>query len=266
MKNTQSTDILDVTLLITHFNRSESLARLLKAIDELNINFYEVIVCDGYSKKEHIEHIFKLQEEFKFTLKTSTSNKGLGNTINMGQDAVKSPYLLYVQEDFYPKPKFKQALIDGLEIFKNEPKWDIIRFYSFPWSPFPYLKNYKKGFSEMKFSLSPLYISHIKFYVYSDHPHLKRKSFPQKFGRYIESPKGDVTEMGMCRSFLKNKGKGLFYTEHKELFEHDNSDHEPGLFRPDKIKTKKYSDIAPLYWAYLKYKTLKETVLYILNK
>lgn len=258
-------NISEVTLLITHFNRSESLRRLLKEIQAYNALFHEVIVSDGGSNEIHIKNVHQLHDEFNFTLLTSETNKGLGNTINQGQDAVKTPYILYVQEDFIPKVAFRNALVDGLEIIKNEPQWDIVRFYSFPWAPFPYLKAYKKGFSEMKFSLWPWYFSHIKFYVYSDHPHLKRRSFQDKFGRYIESPKGDVTEMGMCRAFLKKNGRGLYFNNYKDLFEHNN-DHEPGLFRPEKLKTKKYSDIAPLYWFYLKYKILKETISFILNK
>ncbi|MBB5436363.1 glycosyltransferase involved in cell wall biosynthesis [Pedobacter sp. AK017] len=266
MTQNSNLHISEVTLLITHFNRSESLQRLLNTLNSYKISFDEVIVSDGGSREEHLSAVIKLQQEFGFTLLTSETNKGLGNTINVGQDAVKTPYILYIQEDFVPKAALGQALIDGLEIMKNESQWDIVRFYSFPWAPFPYLKPYKSGFSEMKFSLWPWYISHIKFYVYSDHPHLKRRSYPEKFGRYIESPKGDVTEMGMCRTFLKKKGRGLYFDNFKNLFEHDNSDHEPGLFRPEKIKTKKYSDIAPLYWLYLKFKTLKESVAFIVSK
>jgi glycosyltransferase involved in cell wall biosynthesis len=256
----------DVTLMITHFNRSESLERLLKTLQKLEISFDEIIVSDGGSKKEHLDFVIQMKQQFNFTLLTSEYNKGLGNTINAGQDAAKSQYILYIQEDFVPKAAIAAALRDGLEIIKTEQKWDVIRFYAFPWAPFPYLKPYKNGFSTMKFSLWPSYINHLKFSVYSDHPHLKRRTFPEKFGRYVESLNGDVTEMSMCRTFLKKNGKGLFFTDFKSLFEHDNNDHEPGLFRPERLKTKKYSDIAPLYWLYLKYKVFKETVSYILNK
>jgi len=258
--------ISGVTLLITHFNRSESLLRLLSTMNKHQVTFDEIIVADGGSKKEHMDHVLSIQPQFGFTLLTSPSNLGLGNTINMGQDAVKTPYILYIQEDFVPKAAFTAALKDGLQIMKEEEQWDVVRFYSFPWSPFPYLKPYKKGFSEMIFSLSPFYTNHVKFYVYSDHPHLKRKTYPEKFGRYFESRFGDVTEMNMCTTFLKKKGRGLYFKDFKSLFEHDNPNDEPGLFRPDKLTTKKFSDIAPLYWLYLRYKVVKQTVAYLLNK
>lgn len=266
MTEKKSQHLSDVTLLITHFNRSESLLRLLKKLNDINISFDEIIVSDGGSKPDHLKHVLEIQQQFGFKLLTSETNKGLGNTINQGQDAVNTNYILYIQEDFVPKAAFSIAVGDGLEIMKNEEQWDVIRFYSFPWSPFPYLKDYKKGFSEMIFSLSPWYTNHVKFYVYSDHPHLKRKTYPEKFGRYVETLSGDFTEMSMCTSFLKNKGKGLYYKDFKTLFEHDNPEDEPGLFRPDKVKTKKFSDIKPLYWLYLRYKLMKQTFAYLLNK
>jgi len=258
--------IPDVTLLITHYNRSKSLERLLTTLKKYKISFDEIIVSDGGSKKEHLDFVSGMQKEFGFKLLTSKINKGLGNTINVGQDAVKTPYILYIQDDFFPKSALGAVIKDGLNIMQQEQKWDIVRFYAFPWSPFPYLKPYKKGFSEMKFSLWPWYLSHLKFFVYSDHPHLKRRSFPEKFGRYFESINGDITEMNMCRSFLKHNGAGLFYNQFENLFEHNNPEDEPGTVRAGKAKTKKYSDIRPLYWLYLKYKVLKETVAFVLNK
>lgn len=266
MPKNPSQHISDVSLLITHFNRSESLLRLLSTLQKYGISFDEIVVSDGGSNPDHLKHVGELKEEFGFTLLTTTVNKGLGNSINVGQDAVKTPYILYIQEDFVPKAAFADALKDGLEIIKNEQQWDIVRFYSFPWSPFPYLKEYKKGFSEMKFSLWPWYMSHIKFFVYSDHPHLKRKTYPEKFGRYLETRNGDVTEMSMCRTFLKKKGRGLYFADCKSLFEHDNPEEEPGLFRPEKLKTQKLAEIAPLHWLYLKFKMLKETVSFVLSK
>lgn len=258
--------ISDVTLLITHFNRSESLKRLLSALKKHKLTFDEVIVSDGGSKPDHLANVYELQKEFEFTLLTSPFNKGLGNTINQGQDAVKTNYILYIQEDFVPKEAFVNALRDGLEIFEREREWDLVRFYSFPYSPYPYLKPYKKGFCEMEFSLMPWYLSHLKFHIYSDHPHLKRKTYPEKFGRYLEAKNGDVTEMNMCRTFLKKKGRALYFKDYKKLFEHDNPEDEPGLYRPEKEKTKKLANIAPLYWLYLKYKLVKDTVLYVLDK
>ncbi len=266
MTENSSQHISDVTLLITHYNRSESLKRLLTTIRNYNITFDEVIVSDDGSRPEHVRNLQSLQTEFGFTLIAAEVNKGLGNSINKGQDAVKSDFILYIQDDFVPKAAFIDALRDGLYIMKNEEQWDLVRFYSFPYSPYPYLKPYKMGFSEMKFSLMPWYSNHLKFHMYSDHPHLKRRTYTEKFGRYYEASNGDVTEMRMCRTFLKTGGKALYFKEYKNLFEHDNPEDEPGLFRPETEKTRSLANIAPLYWLYLRYKMVKDTILYILDK
>ncbi|MES2457714.1 MAG: glycosyltransferase [Bacteroidota bacterium] len=260
------TQLSDITLLVTHFNRSESLSRLLQTLSNIGLSFTEIIISDGGSNDKHLNEVIRLRDVYNYTLLTTEENKGLGNSINVGQDAAKTNFIVYIQEDFVPKPAFKAALIDGLEIIKSEPKWDLVRFYAFPWAPFPYRKPYKKGFSELIFSLSPFYTNHNKFYVYADHPHIKRKTFPEKFGRYVETLSGDVTEMAMCRSFLKNQGEALYFDRFEDLFEHDNPEDEPGQFRPDYEKRKKFSDIKPLYKLYLKFKVLKETVSYILAK
>jgi glycosyltransferase involved in cell wall biosynthesis len=92
----------DTTLLITHYNRSESLERLLTSFEDLNCRFGDIVVSDDGSKPEHLTKVKSLANRFNFTLVTTPVNKGLGNNINKGQDAVKTPYTLYVQEDFQP--------------------------------------------------------------------------------------------------------------------------------------------------------------------
>lgn len=266
MTENSTRHIADVTLLITTYNRSESLKRLLKSLKKYNLTFAEVIVSDDASKPEHLENVYELQKEFGFTLVTAPVNKGLGNSINKGQDAAKTNYILYIQDDFVAKEAFIEALNDGLSIMQQEEKWDMVRFFSFEYSPYPYLKPYKKGFSEMEFSVMPWYTNHLKFHMYSDHPHLKRRTYADKFGRYVEGKHGDVTEMSMCRTFLKREGKALYFNAHKDLFEHDNPEDEPGLFRPEQEKNRGLANIAPLYWLYLKYKVVKDTVLYVLDK
>lgn len=100
---------------------------------------------------------------------------------------------------------------------------DIVRFYAY--FPYPYLKPYQDGFSKMLYK--PWYLDYTKIYYYSDHPHLRRSSFLDKFGRYEEGIKSDKTEYKMCLSFIKKKGKGLFLTDFNAMFEQRNSEDEP---------------------------------------
>ena len=213
----------EVTLLITHYNRSYSLENLLKSYQRLKCQFGDIVVSDDCSAETHINYLKNLQKEFPFQLITTPKNKGLGNNINKGQDAVKTPYTLYVQEDFEPAPDFPERLTESINIIKERPDLDIIRFYAY--QRYPYLKPFNDYFSEMYF---PAWATNYnKLHYYSDHPHLRHSSFFDRFGRYVEGIKSDQTEYRMCVSFIKNKGKGLFYNDYKNLFFQKNSENEP---------------------------------------
>lgn len=224
----------EITLLITHYNRSKSLERQLTAFKELNCTFEEVIVTDDGSKPEHLLKLQELQQIFSFRLLTTPVNKGLGNNNNKGQDAVKSTYTLYVQEDFVPTSKFPEVFVRSVKLIKEQSDLDIIRFYSY--FLYPYLKPFDNEFSLLDFHGAPWYANHRKFYFYSDHPHLRRSNFFEKFGRYKEGVRGDYTEYRMSLSLIQKKAKGIFYTKFNELFEQKNTSDEPSTMldeRPD---------------------------------
>ncbi len=217
--------IHDTSLLITHYNRSSSLERLLKAFAALDIQFEDVIVSDDGSKPEHLNFLKELQKEHRFKLVTTPQNKGLGNNINKGQDEVQSKYTLYVQEDFVPKPLFKDKLQNAVHMMNDATEFDSVRFYAY--FKYPFLRPYKHGFSEMIFSAWPWYLGYRKFYYYSDHPHLRRSTFFQKFGRYKEGIPVERTEYQMMMTFLQKGGKSLFYDDYTALFNQVNSSAEP---------------------------------------
>ncbi len=217
----------EVTLLVTHYNRSASLERLLSGFERLDCRFENIVVSDDGSRPEHLDYLKALQSRYTFHLVTTPVNKGLGNNINKGQDAVKTPFTLYVQEDFVPQAIFSRVFSDAMALIREDQGLDIIRFYAY--FPYPFLKPVRNGFSEMIFKLTlPGYR---KFYYYSDHPHLRKSSFFSRFGRYREGLKTDVTEYRMMMSFLANKGKALFYTNYTTVFEQINSTSEPSTVK-----------------------------------
>ena len=230
----------NVTLLITHFNRTKSLTRLLNSFKNLDMIFSEIIVSDDNSDLNARKELLELQKEHNFNLIQTDQNKGLGNNINKGQSQVQTPYTLYIQEDFFPKEKFKGVIEAAIQLMEKSNDIDIVRFYAY--GRYPYLRPYSEKFYEMKFSLTlPGYK---KFYYYSDHPHLKRRSFIDKFGRYAEGYNPEQTEYRMMMSFLQNKGKGIFYYDHKELFEHFNSSEEPSTMKRVNWRRSKFFIIA----------------------
>lgn len=242
-----------VSLLITHYNRSKSLKRLLQAFKEQQVVFGEIIVSDDASNHAHQSQIKALQEEYSFKLIGTPQNKGLGNNINKGQDAVTKPYTLYVQEDFTPIPGFAPHLLDALQMLQSNKQLDLVRFYAY--FAYPSLKPYEKGFSEMIFKWRNT--NHLKFYYYSDHPHLRRSSFLNKFGRYKEETSGDLTEYQMAISFLKHNGKGLFYNRFHTLFDQLNLPEEPSTMQRSSWQQSKHPVIWMLKSFYLKFKLLK---------
>lgn len=217
----------DVSLLITHYNRSSSLKRLLQGFKDLNCFFGEIIVSDDGSDLESLSSLEESRKLFNFKLIKSSENRGLGHNINKGQDAVTLPYTLYVQEDFVPTAHFPDRFNMSLNIMTNSKDIDLVRFYAY--LKFPYLREYGNGFSEMY--LEPWQMDYTKIYAYSDHPHLRRSTFFEKFGRYSEGIKGDKTEYRMCISFIRNKGKGIFFDNYQTLFQQINSESEPSTMK-----------------------------------
>jgi glycosyltransferase involved in cell wall biosynthesis len=212
-----------ITLLVTHYNRSKSLERLLSTFEATNCTFFDIVVSDDGSKPEHVDYIRSLHDKYNFTLVTAVKNGGLGSNINKGQDAIKSEYTLYVQEDFIPLPGFEKPIIDALKILEEDKEADTVRFYSY--LDYPHLQPFRDGFSRMVFN--PLSANIDKFPMYSDHPHLRRSNFFTKFGRYAEGKNPEKTEFDMMMSYLQHKGKGYLYTDYKSVFDQINTSAEP---------------------------------------
>ncbi|KAA6431530.1 glycosyltransferase family 2 protein [Dyadobacter flavalbus] len=246
----------DTTLLITHYNRSGSLERLLATFEGLGCRFGDIVVSDDGSRPEHLDKVVAMKNRYAFRLITTPVNKGLGNNINKGQDAVKTPYTLYVQEDFQPSDIFPGHFQDALGFMQEDPAWDIVRFYAY--FSYPTLKPFKKGFSEMVYTFWDM--NHLKFYYYSDHPHLRRSNFLEKFGRYPEGIKGDLTEYKMAVSFLQKKGKGLFFNDFTRLFYQKNSSDEPSTMERPNWRLSSNPLIKLSRLLYLRYRWLKNSL------
>lgn len=247
---------LGVTLLVTHYNRSGSLRRLLVAFRDLGCRFEDIVVSDDASNELHLSAVRDLQASFGFRLITAAANGGFGANINRGQDAVTTPYTLYVQEDFVPRSHCQQHLENALRLMASSGDLDYIRFWSH--YTYPVLLPYGLGFSEITYD--KWHLSHLKYFMYSDNPHLRRSNFLSKFGRYKEGVRSNETEYRMCISFIQKKGKGLFYDDHFSLFTHENSADEPSTHQEIGWKQSPSPAIRLARWCYLRYKWLKCSV------
>jgi len=222
----------EITLLITHYNRSSSLERLLESFKDNHVRFNEIIVSDDSSKPEHLARLEQLKKNFGFQLIKADKNSGLANNINKGQRAVHSPYTLYIQEDFVPTEQFCQRLSDGLTLMKENAQIDMVRFYAY--HKHPYLKPIQNGFSEMEFHVwRPNFW---QFWCYSDHPHLRKSDFLEKFGDYREGISSDKAEFKMAISFLQKKGKAVIHDDYQGIFIQENSSSEPSQVARKKFR------------------------------
>ncbi len=221
----------DVALLITHYKRTASLEKLLQAFAGQQISFGQVVVSDDNSGADYLPELQEMSRQYQFQLITAPVNKGLANNINKGQDAVTTPYTLYVQEDFTPNAGYGAHLQSAVAFMQQDSSLDMVRFYAY--FKYPNLQFYRDGYSLMKFNA--LALDDRKFHQYSDHPHLRRSNFLQKFGRYREGIPSDKGEFMMALSFLKHKGKALIYNDPKALFTQANTEAEPSTVSRKKM-------------------------------
>ena len=244
--NTAKNHFQNTSLLVTHYNRSASLERLLNSFIDAECSFASIVVSDDCSKPEHLDKLKEQSGVYGFHLITTPKNGGLGNNINKGQDAISTDYTLYVQEDFTADKEFAPHFIDALNFMNSRKELDVARFYAY--TKYPYLKDIGKGFSEMQFN--PWAKGYTKFYEYSDHPHLRRNTFFERFGRYAEGMNPEKTEYQMMFSFLQNKGKGIFYNDYNSLFHQINTSTEPSTMKRSNILRSENPVIAALRHLY----------------
>ena len=108
---------IDLSILITHYNRSEALKACLEAIDAVGFSCnYEIVISDDGSNEAHLNHIKTLKYD---QLLSSEGNQGLTNNINKGLKACKGAYILYCQEDFLLSPQVACVLDECLDLLKN---------------------------------------------------------------------------------------------------------------------------------------------------
>jgi glycosyltransferase involved in cell wall biosynthesis len=241
----------DVTLLITHFNRTTSLERLLLSFQRLDMVFAEVIVSDDASNTPHLQHLQELQMVYHFRIVTAERNGGLAANINRGQRAVTTPYILYVQEDFEVTRLFKTTMPEALALMEQDKGLDLVRFFAH--YRYPYLRPYSGDFEKVAIPL--LALDYTKIYSYSDTPHLKRVGFEKKFGAYREDLKADRMEYRMCVSFIVNKGRCVITKHYASLFIHNNLATEPSTAtRPPRQSSKDFLiQIIRFWYRQLKY-------------
>ena len=194
MKNT-----IQISFLITHFNRPLDLAVCLDGIRKIPISNYEIIVSDDGSTAENIKII---QSYAVDKLVLASVNQGLGANINKGLAVCRGEYIIYCQEDFVINPEIRSVLPECFDLLQNK-KVDMIRFTS--------NFNFKKTIPLtptisriQKFSFHNFLYN---YYQYSDHPFITRKLFYERYGYYQEHTSGRYGETEYAIRILKSNAK-----------------------------------------------------------
>jgi glycosyltransferase involved in cell wall biosynthesis len=190
---------IQISFLITHYNRPVDLLKCLEAIKNLKVLDSEIVVCDDASHEEHFKTIQYYQID---QLIGSKINQGLAANINTGIQACQGEYIVYCQEDFLLAPQISSLLPECLDLLKRE-KVDMIRFTSnFTFNkliPLTATISLIPKFSFQNFLQN--------YYQYSDHPFVTRKSFYHKYGTYFENTSGRYGETEYAIRILKSNAK-----------------------------------------------------------
>jgi glycosyltransferase involved in cell wall biosynthesis len=178
----------------------------------------ELILCDDGSPIKTQEEMTKIYfNKYLF----SDKNRGLANNQNKGIVAANGEYILHLQDDWlcHGPGDFIEAALD---VFDASPEIGIIRFWSFPEFTVPYdVCETKNG---NKFRLYRANANHLRSrhdYVYSDRPHIKRKSFHVAIGHYREDLYMNDMEIEFCERLSQHPEiRGAQIEHYDDIFEH----------------------------------------------
>lgn len=191
--------IIEISFLITHYNRPLDLKKCIDKIEKLNIPKSEIVVSDDGSNPENI-HLLNSYSIDNLIL--SEKNQGLAANINKGIDACKGVYIIYCQEDFILDSGIKEILPECINLLARN-RIDIVRFTS------------NIVFKKLiKLTDTILLIPKFSFknfiynaYQYSDHPFIVKKCFYNKYGYYLENTSGRYGETEFAIRLFKSNAK-----------------------------------------------------------
>lgn len=120
-----------VSIIVVNYNTSNEVLDLLACLDQCTYTNYEVLVIDNASPNDNLDSI-KAQHPEVRTIE-STKNLGFAGANNIGIDAAKGAYYLFLNPDTCPQPDFLEPMVELLE---QNPKIGLaspkIKYYHQP--------------------------------------------------------------------------------------------------------------------------------------
>lgn len=190
---------IQISFLITHYNRPNDLLKCLEGIKKLQLQSYEIVVCDDASEPENLKQLHDYPID---KLIVSETNLGLAANINRGLIACEGAFILYCQEDFVLDTRLNSILEECKTLIQSQIV-DMVRFTSN--AVFNKLIPISATISRIpKFSFHNFLLN---YYQYSDHPFITTKRFYDSYGYYLENTSGRYGETEYAIRILKSKAK-----------------------------------------------------------
>jgi glycosyltransferase involved in cell wall biosynthesis len=204
-----------VSVVVTGYERPEQLALTVESL--LAVTRYpslELILADDGSSEQARQKMRELPfDRFVFAAR----NRGLGANTNAGLAAARGDYVLQLQDDWQclGPPDFLER---GVRLMQTRPSVGLVRFTKL-FSPDRALPPHEVLASDPDvLIIKPERGS--RFFVYSDQPHLKSRSYVEFIGPYQESRYMQRTEEDMRRRFNEQTRFEAAFIEGYSAFRH----------------------------------------------
>lgn len=214
-----------VSILFITFNRIELLTKTYNYFisnTEYPREKLELILCDDGSPKSIQEEMRKLTfDKYLFAKK----NEGMAANVNKGIIAASGEFILQLQDDWICNGP-KDYLLLGIKALDANNDLGIIRYrlgIHYPNFSIRELANKLNKINILEWDQG---VMNITQFIYSDNPHLKKKSLHQKIGLYKSFSKMSQTEIEFCERFNKLKLFNVGFIEgYSEVFQHIGENH-----------------------------------------
>ncbi|MCU1236367.1 MAG: glycosyl transferase family 2, partial [Candidatus Solibacter sp.] len=148
----------------------------------------------------------------------ASENRGMGNNTNKGIRAAAGAYILQLQDDWEcgGPPDFIEGALD---LFHDRSDVAFIRLRE-PFAGPHETYTLGSGREAQIYTQRTEWRSTAGEYVYSDTPHIKRRTLHDSVGRYLEGKPMNQVEMDFCRRFEKQNAAKAAFIDGYSCFKH----------------------------------------------
>jgi glycosyltransferase involved in cell wall biosynthesis len=227
--DTSKTDLPLVSVVVITYKRLHTLRKTVESFRaNCRYNNMELIVTDDGSPRSIREAIRQLPfDKFMFAEK----NEGLGANTNKGLRTATGRYILQLQDDWECVGP-SDFLNEGVLLMEQMPRIGLIQYcdvnHITSYRTITCARGRKVKVFENDRSQYPK-----NLHIYSDRPHLKRKSLHERLGFYKEHVPMTECELDFCNRFVSQSEIAAAHIDGYNCFEHigDTDSFNPSVRR-----------------------------------